>query len=156
MGAMVDANHTRKVMGYIEQGKKDNRLVTGGELVKVNGKGCFVLPTIFDEVSNSDTIAQEEIFGPVLAVITFDTEEEAVQIANDTPYGLAASVWSNNLSRVHRVADQLKVGTVSVNTVDAISPQTPFGGFKQSGVGRDLSLHALDKYTSLKTTWIKY
>jgi len=123
---------------------------------KVDGKGHFVEPTIFDGVSNEMRIAREEVFGPVLAVIPFDGEEEAVRIANDTPYGLAASLWTDSLSRAHRVARRLRAGTVSVNTVDAISPMTPFGGFKQSGVGRDLSLHSFDKYTALKTTWIKY
>jgi gamma-glutamyl-gamma-aminobutyraldehyde dehydrogenase len=111
---------------------------------------------VFADVAPENALAREEIFGPVLAVLTFDTEAEAVELANRSIYGLAASLWTQNLSRAHRVAGQLRAGTVSVNTVDAISPQTPFGGFKQSGIGRDLSLHALDKYTALKTTWVKY
>ncbi|MEM9605208.1 MAG: aldehyde dehydrogenase [Pseudomonadota bacterium] len=156
MGAMVDGSQTDRVMQFIEAGKRTAALVEGGEQVNVNGKGCFVQPTIFNDVSHSDPLAREEIFGPVLSVIPFDTEAEAVQLANDSPYGLAASLWTDNLRRAHRVSGQLRAGTVSVNTVDALSPMTPFGGFKQSGFGRDLSLHSLDKYTALKTTWIKY
>jgi gamma-glutamyl-gamma-aminobutyraldehyde dehydrogenase len=114
-----------------------------------------VAPALFDDVSPSMTIAREEIFGPVAALIAFDDEDDAVAIANDSIYGLAASVWTKNLSRAHRVSRRLQAGTVSVNTVDAIDFTTPFGGYKQSGFGRDLSLHALDKFTQLKTTWIR-
>lgn len=105
-------------------------------------------------MSPEASIATDEIFGPVLSVIPFDNEEQAIAIANRSIYGLVASVWSNDIRRAHRVARELRVGSVSINTVDAVSVVTPFGGFKQSGTGRDLSLHALDKYTALKTTWI--
>lgn len=156
MGAMVDTRHAANVMRFVEAGKKTARLVAGGDLVTVNGRGSFVQPTIFDDVAPADPLARDEIFGPVLSVIAFDDEADAIRIANDSPYGLAASLWTDSLSRAHRIAGRLHAGTVSVNTVDALSPMTPFGGFKQSGFGRDLSLHALDKYTALKTTWIKY
>ncbi len=156
MGAIVDEGQTQRILSFIEQGRKTSRLVSGGERVTVDGKGCFVQPTIFADVDADDRLSREEIFGPVLAVSASDRESEAIARANDTIYGLAASVWTSNLSRAHRVSDQLRAGTVSVNTVDALSPMTPFGGFKQSGIGRDLSLHAFDKFSGLKTTWIKY
>jgi gamma-glutamyl-gamma-aminobutyraldehyde dehydrogenase len=155
LGALVDSNHTDRVMSYIEEGKMSARLVTGGERLSLSSD-CFVSPTIFDDVDPGSVIVRDEIFGPVLSVIPFDSETEAVAIANDTHYGLAASVWTTDLSRALRISRSIRAGTVSVNTVDALSAATPFGGFKQSGFGRDLSLHALDKYTGLKTTWIKY
>ena len=153
MGTLVDAGHADRVLEYVEEGRRTANLVLGGTPGEVRAS---VVPTIFDEVSNDSRIAREEIFGPVLVVIPFDTENEAVSIANDSPYGLAASVWTGSLSRAHRVSERLAAGTVSVNTVDALGLTTPFGGFGQSGFGRDLSLHALDKYTGLKTTWIHY
>ncbi|MBT1159674.1 aldehyde dehydrogenase [Aminobacter anthyllidis] len=156
MGAMISAGHTSNVMRFVNEGKRTTRCIAGGEQVKINGRGSFVQPTIFDNVALDNPLAVEEIFGPVLSIIPFDNENEAVRIANDSPYGLAASLWTDSLSRAHRLSRELQVGTVSVNTVDAVSPLTPFGGVKQSGFGRDLSLHALDKYTSLKTVWIKY
>lgn len=111
-------------------------------------------PTVVTGLAVDSAVVTEEIFGPVLAVIVFDTEEEAVALANDTPYGLAAPVWTSNLNRALRVSDALHAGTVSVNTVDALSMGTPFGGFGASGFGPDLSVHAIDKFTGLKTTWI--
>ncbi|NVO58478.1 aldehyde dehydrogenase [Rhodobacteraceae bacterium B1Z28] len=156
MGAIVNERQTQGIMRFVEEGKKSANLVAGGEQVSVDGKGCFVQPTIFDDVSHDNPLARDEIFGPVLSVIPFDNEDEVITMANDSIYGLAASVWTDNLSRACRVSDKLMAGTVSVNTVDALSAQTPFGGMKQSGFGRDLSLHSLDKYTALKTTWIKY
>jgi len=155
MGALVTREHTDQVMRFVVSGRSSARLVTGGERLTLSSD-CFVTPTIFDNVTADHEIARDEIFGPVLSVMSFDDETEAVAIANGTRYGLAASVWTSDLSRALRVSEQLHVGTVSVNTVDALSPMTPFGGFKQSGMGRDLSLHSYDKYTGLKTTWISY
>ena len=156
MGSMVEDIHTQRVMKHIQSGKTEATLAYGGEQVQLNGSSNFIRPTIFTGVTNEMRIAKEEIFGPVLSIIKFKTEAEAIEIANDSIYGLMASVFTSNLSRAHRVSEALKAGTVTVNTVDMISPLVPFGGVKQSGNGRDNSLHAFEKYSSLKTTWIKY
>lgn len=155
-GAMVSARQTRRVMEFINGARQQGaHLVCGGEQVSINGVANYIQPTIFTGVTLDMTLAREEAFGPVLAVLPFDSEQQAITMANDSHYGLAASVWSGDLNRAHRVARALDVGTVSVNTVDALDVCTPFGGGKQSGFGRDLSLHAFDKYTQLKTTWIQ-
>jgi acyl-CoA reductase-like NAD-dependent aldehyde dehydrogenase len=156
MGSMVDVDQMERVKSYIEIGEKEGAsLVQGGKQVRQNTGGAYVEPTIFDKVDNSMRIAQEEIFGPVLSTITFRDEEEAVRIANDTIYGLQACLWTDDLNRAHKVARRLKAGTVNVNDTDGGDITVPFGGYKQSGIGRDKSLHAYDKYTQLKTTYIK-
>ncbi|MGH2953544.1 MAG: aldehyde dehydrogenase [Solirubrobacterales bacterium] len=156
MGPLVDEQHAERVLAYIEAARDGGTVRHGGGRVAVNGHDrCFVEPTVLEGLPNDHRVAQEEVFGPVLAVLDFEQEDEALEVANATRYGLAASIWTSNLARAHRLARRLRVGTVSVNTVDALGPQTPFGGFKESGFGRDLSLHAIDKYTGLKTTWIK-
>ena len=156
MGTIVDEGQTKRVMGYIETGKGEGaEVMMGGTRPNVTDGGCYVEPTVFRNVRNDMTIAQEEIFGPVLVSIPVDGVEQAVQVANDSPYGLAASVWSSNISTAHKVAKSLKAGTVWVNTFDMSSITTPFGGFKQSGTGRDRSMHSLDGYTHLKTTWVQ-
>jgi 4-(gamma-glutamylamino)butanal dehydrogenase len=156
MGAMVDAGHAGRVAEFLASGRQTSRLVAGGERLTIGGSDAFIQPTVFADVPNDAVIAREEIFGPVLAIQTFADEDEAVRIANDTPYGLAASVWTKDLSRALEMSDRLHAGTISVNTVDALSAMTPFGGMKQSGFGRDLSIHSFDKYSALKTVWIKY
>ncbi len=156
MGAMVDCVQTENVLKYIAKGKAEGaKLLAGGERVKHETGGFYISPTVFDDVTNDMTIAAEEIFGPVLAIIAFDTVDEAIKIANDTPYGLAAAVWTQDISKAHLVARLLRAGTVHVNSYDEDDITVPFGGYKQSGNGRDKSLHALEKYTELKTTWIK-
>jgi 4-guanidinobutyraldehyde dehydrogenase/NAD-dependent aldehyde dehydrogenase len=156
VGALVDTQQMNTVLSYIEAGHSEGAtLLTGGKRIMEETGGTYVEPTIFDGVSNAMRIAKEEIFGPVLSVITFDTAEEAVAIANDTPYGLAAAVWSSDLSKAHNTARALRAGSVWVNQYDGGDMTAPFGGFKQSGNGRDKSLHAFDKYTELKATWIK-
>ncbi|TDF84000.1 aldehyde dehydrogenase [Pseudomonas sp. H9] len=155
-GAIVDARQTQRIMQYIEQAQGEGaRLVCGGRQRSFDGSDNFIEPTIFTGVTADMTLAREEVFGPVLAVSVFDDEAQAVAMANDHIYGLAASVWTDDLNRAHRVARRLNAGTVSVNTVDALDVTVPFGGGKQSGFGRDLSLHSFDKYTQLKTTWIQ-
>jgi len=144
------------VMGYIQAGQAEGaRCVAGGRQVRAETGGYYVEPTIFDGVANGMKIAREEIFGPVMSVIRFRTEAEAVQLANNSSYGLQASVWSDNINRAHRVARALRAGTVHVNQYDEDDLTVPFGGYKQSGNGRDKSLHAFDKYTELKTTWLR-
>ncbi len=156
MGALVDESQLKTVLGYIAAGHAEGaRLVTGGQRVRTDTGGHYVEPTVFDGVVNTMKIAREEIFGPVMSVIRFTSEAEAVAQANDSPYGLQASVWSHDINRAHRVARALRAGTVHVNQYDEDDITVPFGGYKQSGNGRDKSLHAFDKYTELKTTWLR-
>jgi len=156
MGALVDTTQMATVLGYIQAGMDEGaRCVTGGHQARTDSGGCYVEPTVFDCVGNDMKIAREEIFGPVLSVIRFRDEAEAVQMANASAYGLQASVWTDSLNRAHRVARALRAGTVHVNQYDEDDITVPFGGVKQSGNGRDKSLHALDKYTELKTTWLR-
>jgi 4-guanidinobutyraldehyde dehydrogenase/NAD-dependent aldehyde dehydrogenase len=156
VGALVDTQQLKTVLGYIDAGRQAGaQVLIGGQRTLEETGGLYVEPTIFDGVDNAMKIAQEEIFGPVLSVISFDSAEEAVAIANDTPYGLAAAVWTADLSKAHRTARALRAGSVWVNQYDGGDMTAPFGGFKQSGNGRDKSLHAFDKYTELKATWIQ-
>ncbi|WEJ71537.1 aldehyde dehydrogenase [Pseudomonas sp. PSE14] len=156
VGALVDGRQLEQVLGYIQAGQDEGaKILTGGKRVLEETGGTYVEPTLFDGVSNAMKIAREEIFGPVLSVIEFEDAEEAIRIANDTPYGLAAAVWTRDISKAHLTARALRAGSVWVNMYDGGDMTAPFGGFKQSGNGRDKSLHAFDKYTELKATWIK-
>lgn len=150
LGALIDTDHAAKVSGYLKTKKKGPKVLTGGK-----ADGPFVSPTIFDDVSPKDRLAIDEIFGPILSVITVSSMDEALEIANDTDYGLAASVFTANAKRAIRAARAIRAGTVTVNCFGEGDITTPFGGFKQSGFGgRDNSLHAHDQYTELKTIWI--
>ncbi|WP_118180273.1 aldehyde dehydrogenase [Paraburkholderia phosphatilytica] len=156
MGAIVDQTQLDRVLGYIESGRSEAKLLLGGARVNAIDGGFYVEPTIFDAGDGSARIAREEIFGPVLSVITFDSVDEAVSIANASEYGLAAAVWTANLTTAHDVARRLRAGTVWVNCYDEGGDMNfPFGGYKQSGNGRDKSLHALEKYTELKSTLVR-
>ena len=155
LGAIVDQVQLNTVMGFIESGMQEGaKVALGGNRVRQDSGGFYVEPTVFAGVKPVMKIAREEIFGPVLSTITFKDVEEAVAIANDVTYGLTAAVWSRDITTAHRVAKRLRAGTVYVNCYDADDITVPFGGFKQSGNGRDKSLHAMDKYTELKTTWV--
>lgn len=156
MGAMVSTAHKNKVMDFIQSAiAQGGVLRAGGEQHEIETVANYILPTVI-EIGNQDVaLWRDEVFGPVLAVKVFDDESEAVELANNHIYALAASVWSDDLNQAHRVARKLNAGTVSVNTVDALDVTVPFGGNQQSGFGRDLSLHAFDKFTKLKTTWIE-
>ncbi|MFC4257769.1 aldehyde dehydrogenase [Marinobacter lacisalsi] len=154
-GAIVDQAQLDRIIDYINIGQAEGaRLVQGGKRLMEDTGGLFVEPTVFDGVLNPMRIATEEIFGPVLSVIGFHTADEAIAIANDSIYGLAAAVWTANLNTAHKVAKALRAGSVWINHYDGGDMTAPFGGFKQSGNGRDKSLHAFDKYTELKATWI--
>ncbi|MEU0192873.1 aldehyde dehydrogenase [Streptomyces afghaniensis] len=156
MGALVGRAHLDRVTGHIRHGVDEGaRLRTGGDRVLAETGGTYLEPTVFDRVDPGSRLAREEIFGPVLSVLAFDDLDEAVRLANATEYGLAAGLWTSDLSTAHRVSRALKAGTVWVNCYEEGDLTVPFGGMKQSGNGRDKSAHALEKYTELKTTWIQ-
>jgi aldehyde dehydrogenase (NAD+) len=155
-GAISSKKQMETVLRYIETGKKEGAtLVAGGERADIGtGKGYFVQPTVFSDVRADMTISREEIFGPVLATIEFGDLDEAIAKANDTQYGLAAGVWTRDIKKAHYVARKLQAGTVWVNTYNVYDTAAPFGGYKQSGFGREMSAHAIEHYTQVKSVWV--
>jgi betaine-aldehyde dehydrogenase len=149
MGPLVSADQRAKVASYLEDGAK---VAIRGTAPK--GAGYWFPPTVLSPVSNTDRAAREEIFGPIAVVIPFEDEADALRIANDTIYGLSGSIWTNNAARAMRVARGLESGTISINSNTSVRVTTPFGGFKQSGVGRELGPHALEHYTELKNVFL--
>jgi acyl-CoA reductase-like NAD-dependent aldehyde dehydrogenase len=153
LGPLASRAQLAKVLRYFELGESEGlSLLTGG--ARIDRPGFFVEPTVFGDVKNTCRLAREEIFGPVAALIRFDGEDEATAIANDTPFGLAAGVWTGNVQRAHRMISRLRAGTVWVNNYRMVSYSMPFGGFKQSGIGREMGIEALHEYTEVKSVWI--
>jgi aldehyde dehydrogenase (NAD+) len=156
LGAIVSQEQMQTVLSFVETGKKEGaKLIAGGNRVSVDGgKGFFLEPTIFGDVTNDMKIAQEEIFGPVLATLSFDDIDQVIELANRNQYGLAAAVWTRDIKKAHSVSRQLKAGTVWINTYGLMDAALPFGGYKSSGFGRELGMHAIEHYTELKTVWL--
>jgi acyl-CoA reductase-like NAD-dependent aldehyde dehydrogenase len=150
VGSLISTEHRDKVHGFVEQGRDEGaEVVTGGE--KPDGKGAFYPPTVLSKVDNSMAVAQEEIFGPVVTVIPFEDEADAIRVANDVRYGLMATVWTGDPGRGHRLARAIKAGTVGINMPYTAFPGIPFGGYKQSGFGRELGLETLELYLETKS-----
>ena len=156
LGAIVSQEQMQTVLSYIDAGKKEGaKLIAGGNRVPIDGsKGFFIEPTIFGDVKNDMKIAQEEIFGPVLATLQFDDIDEVIELANKNQYGLAAAVWTNDVKKAHLVSRQLRAGTVWINTYGLMDAALPFGGYKSSGFGRELGMNAIEHYTEVKTVWM--
>jgi aldehyde dehydrogenase (NAD+) len=153
LGALVSKTQMERVLGYVQIGREEGAIpvLPGG---RMGDCGCFVKPTIFDAVEPSMRIAQEEIFGPVLSILTFDNVDELIEKANSTIYGLAAAVWTKDFAKAHRVAQRLQAGTVWINAYNMVAPESPFGGYKQSGFGRELGRYGIDLYTQVKSIWV--
>jgi acyl-CoA reductase-like NAD-dependent aldehyde dehydrogenase len=155
IGSLISTAHRDKVHGFVERGRQEGaEVVTGGQTGGGDGKGAFYKPTVLAKVESSMTVAQEEIFGPVVTVIPFEDEKDAIRIANDVRYGLMATVWTGDPARGHRVASRVKAGTIGINTPYTAFPGIPFGGYKQSGFGRELGLETLDLYLETKSVLV--
>jgi len=156
IGAIASARQLETIHGIVTEGLREGgQLLLGGEPVLTETGGSYYPPTVVDALQPESLLAQKEVFGPVLSVLTFSSDDEAIRIGNATPYVLASAVWTNDLSRARRVSKGLRMGTVWVNCYEEGDLTVPFGGVKQSGFGSDKSLHAMDKFTDLKTTWIE-
>jgi acyl-CoA reductase-like NAD-dependent aldehyde dehydrogenase len=155
MGPLVSREQQQRVMDYIRSGREQGATPrTGGNVGSIEN-GCFVEPTVFDNTQSQMKIVQEEIFGPVVVASPFDDIEDVIRKGNDTPYGLAASVWTKDINIAHKVARGLDAGTVWVNCHNIFDAAAPFGGFKQSGYGREMGIHALESYTEVKNVIIQ-
>ena len=156
LGAIVSKPQMESVLNYIKKGRDEGaQLLNGGERTPVDGKGYFVQPTIFGGVTSNMTIAREEIFGPVLAMMSFTGGiDGASALANETIYGLAAGIWTRDIGKALRTARNVRAGTVWINTYNMYDAASPFGGYKQSGFGRELGIHAIEGYTQVKSVWV--
>ena len=157
MGAIVDKTQLDKIDSYVQEGQKEGaKIATGGKVLLKNTGGYYYEPTVFDNVKNNMKIAQEEIFGPVLTTLTFSNFNEAISIANDSEYGLAAGVWTNDINKAIRASREIRAGTVYINNYEeGVDSTIPLGGYKQSGIGRDNGAQALENYLQVKSTWVK-
>ncbi|HEX4361698.1 MAG TPA: aldehyde dehydrogenase [Pseudonocardia sp.] len=155
MGPVANRPQYEKVLGYLDTAKAEGATVAYGGAAESSLGGLFVQPTVLTGVTSESTVVREEVFGPVLAALTFTDEDEAIKLANDTPYGLAGAVWTKDVHRAHRVAAKIKAGSVWINAYRVVAPSVPFGGFKSSGLGRENGLHAIDEYLEEKAIWVE-